>query len=93
MDRTYTVVLLKEEDGGYYVIVPALPGCVTQGGTVEQCLERAREAIQSYLKALEIEDDPVPEETGIVSFEMGEAQEARVHRVRVPELQEAAQAA
>ena len=38
----YTIVLEPdEEEGGYTVTVPALPGCITQGDTVEKCIERA----------------------------------------------------
>ncbi|HHY92417.1 MAG TPA: type II toxin-antitoxin system HicB family antitoxin, partial [Firmicutes bacterium] len=36
------------------VTVPALPGCVTQGRTVEESLERVREAITGYLKAMKL---------------------------------------
>jgi predicted RNase H-like HicB family nuclease len=61
--RNYTIVLDPDlEEGGYTVTVPALPGVVTQGETVEQCQERAREAIELYIETL-IEDGlPVPEE-------------------------------
>ena len=47
----YKVVLERnEDDEGYYTVtVPALPGCVTQGRTKEEALERAKEAIQGYL--------------------------------------------
>lgn len=45
------VVVLEPDDeaGGFNVRVPALPGCFTQGDTVEQSLERARDAIATYL--------------------------------------------
>ena len=46
MTRNYTIVLEPNlEEGVYTVTVPALPGCVTQGNTVEECIERAKEAI------------------------------------------------
>ena len=51
------------DDGGYTVTVPALPGCITQGETVEQCVERAREAIAAYIESLVARGLPVPEET------------------------------
>jgi antitoxin HicB len=50
------------EAGGYAVTVPALPGCITQGETVEQCVERAREAIVGYIRSLEAAAEPVPVE-------------------------------
>jgi antitoxin HicB len=61
--RKYTIVLEPdEEDGGYTVIVPALPGCVTQGESVAECIERAAEAIAGYIESLEANGEPVPEE-------------------------------
>ena len=61
--REYTVVLNPDEEGrGYTVRVPALPGCITQGRTRKQALERAREAIAAYVASLEAEGEPIPEE-------------------------------
>lgn len=62
--RKYTIVLEPDtEEGGYTVTVPTLPGCITQGETIEQCIERAREAIEGYIASLEADGSPVPEET------------------------------
>ena len=61
--RTYSIVLDPDPDeGGYSVTVPALPGCVTQGDTVEECLANAREAIELYLADLADSGEPIPEE-------------------------------
>lgn len=84
MDRSYTVVLLKEEVGGYTVAVPALPGCFTQGETMPEALDMAREAIQCHLACLEKRGEPVPGDVHTVAFEWGEAQEAFSYRVTVP---------
>lgn len=63
-ERRYTVVLEPDpEDGGYTVTVPALPGCVTQGETVEQSVERVREAITGYIESLSARGLPIPVET------------------------------
>ncbi|MBU0567261.1 type II toxin-antitoxin system HicB family antitoxin, partial [bacterium] len=40
----YTVVLHPAEEGGYWVEVPALPGCYSQGETPEETMANAREA-------------------------------------------------
>jgi len=58
--REYGVVLAPEEDGGYSVAVPALPGCVSQGRTREEALSMIREAIELYLESLEAHGDPTP---------------------------------
>ncbi|HEV2107707.1 MAG TPA: type II toxin-antitoxin system HicB family antitoxin [Thermomicrobiales bacterium] len=51
MMSRFTVLLTPDlESGGYTVTVPALPGCVTDGATVEEALQRAEEAISLYLE-------------------------------------------
>ncbi len=62
MIRRFKVILEWNEDvGGYTVTVPALPGCVTEGDTVQEALDNAREAIVGYLEALKIQGQPLPE--------------------------------
>jgi len=60
--RTYSIVLEPEEGGGYAVSVPALPGCFTQGLTVEEAMKNAEEAISVHIAGLEADGEPVPEE-------------------------------
>jgi predicted RNase H-like HicB family nuclease len=60
---TYTILLGPDPDnGGYTVTVPALPGCVTEGETVVECIQNAEEAICLYLDDLHDSGEPVPEE-------------------------------
>ncbi len=40
-----------QEDGGYVIECPALPGCASQGDTVEEAVENIKEAIRGWLKA------------------------------------------
>jgi len=61
--RTYTIVVEPEEGGGYYVTVPALPGCFTRGATINECRERAVEAIEVHIAGLQANGEPVSEET------------------------------
>lgn len=63
----FTVVFQKEPDGGYTAIVPALPGCVTWGETVEAAKTAAREAIQSYLGSLAKDHEDAPNDISFVS--------------------------
>jgi predicted RNase H-like HicB family nuclease len=60
--RTYTIVVEPEQGGGYYVSVPALPGCFTRGKTIDECKQRAVEAIEVHIAGLQADDEPVPEE-------------------------------
>ncbi len=46
----FTVVLEKDSEGWYVATVPDLPGCHTQGRSLEQALERVREAIAAYME-------------------------------------------
>ena len=46
----YTVLLEPEDDGGFVVSVPALPGCISQGDTREEALANIREAISVYVE-------------------------------------------
>ena len=58
----YTVILEREEDGGYHAFCPALKGCHTQGDTVDETLANAREAIAAYLDSLKAHGEPIPAE-------------------------------
>src|SRR5260221_14286200 len=59
----YTIILHPDPDeGGYTVTVPALPGCVTQGETLEEAIAMPKDAIRLHVDALMSEGEPVPEE-------------------------------
>jgi predicted RNase H-like HicB family nuclease len=61
--RTYSIVVDPDpEEGGFTVTVPALPGCVTQGETIEECVAHAKEAITLYLEDLVASGEAIPEE-------------------------------
>lgn len=44
------VVLEPAEEGGYTVFVPSLPGCISEGNTLEEALQNIKEAIELYLE-------------------------------------------
>jgi len=62
MKGKYTVILERNEDGGFTVYVPALPGCISQGDTAEEALVNIKEAIEGYLEAVEELGKPLPVE-------------------------------
>ncbi|GEM_PF-147050 len=64
---TLKIVLEPSDEGGYTVYVPALPGCISEGDTVEESLTNIQEAIELYLKP--VEDDWIFEE-GILVKEL-----------------------
>ena len=56
------VVIYPGEDGYWIAECPSLPGCVSQGKTREEAVLNIKEAIEGYIKALEDDNLPVPEE-------------------------------
>ena len=52
---TLKVVLEPSDEGGYTVYVPSLPGCVSEGESVEEAMVNIREAVDLYLEM--VEDD------------------------------------
>lgn len=59
----FQVVLEPSEEGGYTVYVPALPGCISEGGTLEEAMANIRQAVELHL---EPEDDWLVEEGRLV---------------------------
>ncbi len=48
----FHIVLEKQEEGGYTVYVPELPGCISQGETQKEALDNIKEAMGIYLDEL-----------------------------------------
>ena len=65
---SYKVLLRKEPEGGYTVIVPSLPGCVTYGDTIEEGIEMAKEAIALYIESLKKHGEEIPTEEGTLEY-------------------------
>lgn len=59
----FTVVLSPETDGGYSVVCPAVPGCVSQGDSLEEALSNVREAILLCLEVGKEQGEVAPVET------------------------------
>ncbi len=70
MDSKTFTVLIEQDEGGIYVVkVPEIPGCYTQGKTVEQAMERIKEAIQVCVES-EKEEFPQMKFIGIQQLEI-----------------------
>jgi antitoxin HicB len=52
-------------EGGYVVTCPALPGVVTEGDTLEEAREMAKDAIRASLESLQTDGLPIPTDTPI----------------------------
>ena len=65
--RRYPVVLIPDPETGVLAVqVPALPECVTEGDTVEEALDRARDVIRLTLESRLAHGEPIPEERDAV---------------------------
>jgi predicted RNase H-like HicB family nuclease len=51
--RQYAIVIHQEPEGGFWAEVPALPGCYSQGETVDELMENIREPISGVLDLME----------------------------------------
>lgn len=62
-ELAYTVHIEPVKEGGFWARVPALPGCFSQGETIEETMENTKEAIELYLEGLKADKEDIPEET------------------------------
>ncbi|MCC7375519.1 MAG: type II toxin-antitoxin system HicB family antitoxin [Verrucomicrobiales bacterium] len=58
----YTVRICPATEGGFWAEVPVLPGCFSQGESLEEVTARVREAIECYLASLAMDGKPFPVE-------------------------------
>ena len=66
MQLTYKILLHKEPEGPYTVMVPALPGCITFGETVEHSIQMAKEAIELYIEELQERGEDIPDDSFLI---------------------------
>ncbi len=66
----YRIMLRKEPEGGYTVLVPSLPGCVTYGESIEQAVDMAREAIELYIESLKEAKEEIPTDDNTLEYNL-----------------------
>ena len=59
---SYSIFYEQDSEGGFVAFVPVLPGCHTQGDTLEETEHNIKEAITLYLESLAVHKEPVPVE-------------------------------
>jgi len=57
---TFTIVVYEAEEGGYWAKVPELPGCGSQGETLDELQRNVKDAIQAWLETMEEDEQPAP---------------------------------
>lgn len=63
--RKFRVILKPNDLGGYTVIVPILPGCISEGDTRAEALSNIKEAIELYIESLLADGEPIPSEDAV----------------------------
>ena len=64
----YRVIIEKGEDFGFVVHCPSIPGCHSQGNTIEEAIENIKDAIKGCLSILEKEPASPREEVGVMEI-------------------------
>ena len=60
------MVMEKDEDGIYVVTVPALPGCISDGRTVEEAMSNIREAVRGFIDDMNADREAIPHDIDII---------------------------
>lgn len=60
----------KEAEGGFTVNVPALPGCVTYGEDIDECIAMAKEAIELYIEELKERGETIPDDSETLEYSL-----------------------
>lgn len=65
----YNAIFHPELEGGFTVIIPSLPGCITYGRDIQEAQKMAADAIKGYLISLKKHKEPIPlsDETNLIS--------------------------
>ena len=67
---TYKIRLQKEPEGGYTVMVPSLPGCITYGANIDEAIAMAKEAIELYIESLAKHGEEIPTEDNTLEYSL-----------------------
>ena len=68
----YPIVVHKDEESGYGVSVPDLPGCFSAGDTLEDAIESAREAVACHLEGLLMDGEAIPPQRSLEAHRVGD---------------------
>jgi len=65
-----TKIRLEKSDGWYVATVPSLPGCISQGKTVQEAKKNIKEAIEGYIASMRKHGEPVPHVVEVTEIEV-----------------------
>ncbi len=64
----FKILLKKEPEGGFTVFVTSLPGCITYGDTLDEAIEKAKEATELYIESLKAHGEEIPTEENMLEY-------------------------
>lgn len=67
---TYRILLNKEPEGGYTATVPALPGCITFGNSIDEAIEHTKEAISLYIESLQAHGESIRDDHDTLEYSL-----------------------
>jgi antitoxin HicB len=70
MQYTYKVMLHKAPEGGFTASVPVLPGCFTEGDTLDEAIAMTKEAIELYIEELISRGEEVPDDSNTFEYSL-----------------------
>ena len=60
--HSFEIIIQKESEGeGYFAYAPTLPGCFSNGRTIEEAKRKVREAVKQHLQSLRAHGQPIPQ--------------------------------
>ncbi|MGB3531536.1 MAG: type II toxin-antitoxin system HicB family antitoxin [Saprospiraceae bacterium] len=68
--HTYRILLNPEPEGGYTVLVPSLPGCITYGESIDHAISMAEEAIELYIESQIAHGESIPDESRTLEYSL-----------------------
>ncbi len=69
-NRTFRVVIARDEVGGYVADIPTLKHCVSYGETIEEAMINIKEALEGVLLVMEEEGLPIHDDSNIVEYSL-----------------------
>ena len=64
----FTVILEKDEDGVYVATVPALPGCISDGNSVEEAMSNIKGTISGFIEDMKADGETIPHDIDMIGI-------------------------
>ena len=64
----FTIIIEPCEEGGYFAMCPAFPGCHVEGETCEETIEEMKKVINAFITDYSEDNEPLPEDDVTVTF-------------------------